>query len=337
MSHSSRLFASVHSLCILSLIACCACPNHAKAESSPRLEVRGKKSEDAGRPQRRRRGPLPDWAKQSWFIRRQMDTPLCLKNVHVVNVRDGSIRSNVNVVIQGDQVRSIGSEPVPDNARVVDCAGGYLIPGLFDLHAHVMPKWDIFPTSKEPEETLKLLLDSGVTTIRAIPLYSESALLWSARVNSGELRGPTIIPTSSVFEKEPQRTSRGFGDSETVRQWVRKEALLGSRWIKVYDQMDEESLAAIVESAAQFGMRVCGHASKVPPHRAAQIGLATVEHLIGIAYSAVQDDVVAPPDLVGLTNAAWYWRHVDAEKCRTLMDVFKKNGTGWVPTLVPSR
>ena len=48
--------------------------------------------------------------------------------------------------------------------------------GVGGLHAHVIPKWERFPGSKEPEETLVDLLDAGVTTIRGLPLYSESTL-----------------------------------------------------------------------------------------------------------------------------------------------------------------
>lgn len=282
----------------------------------------------------RRRAPLPDWAKESWFVRRQADAPWCIQGVNVIDVRTGTIHPDTNIVIRGDVIESVGATEVPEDTRIVNLTGAYVIPGLFDLHAHVMPKWDLFPTSKEPEETLEQLLDFGVTTIRAIPLYSESAVMWKAMVGAGHIPGPTIVPTSSVFEKTPQRTSSGFGDPATARQWVRKEALAGCRWIKVYDAMDEPSLEAIVKTARAYGMRVCGHTSLVPPHRASEIGLATVEHSIGIAYSTARDGQTAPTGLFGLSQAAWYWRHADPEKCAALMRLFKENETGWVPTLV---
>ncbi len=284
---------------------------------------------------RRPRGPLPDWALRSWFIRRQLEPVWVLRGANVVDVQNGGVAKNVNIVIAGDLIRSVGRDEPPAGVKIVDVSGQYVVPGFFDLHAHVIPKWRAFPTATEPEETLKTLLHAGVTTIRAIPLYSESALTWSARVNDGTLIGPTIVPTSSIFEKEPQRTSRGFGDPQTVRGWVRKEALLGSRWIKIYDSMDEDSLRAIVDTAREYGMKVCGHASRVPPHRASAIGLATVEHVLGIGYSCLPDGVSPPSELgSGLAAAAWYWDQLDERKCAELLETFKTNRTGWVPTLV---
>lgn len=292
--------------------------------------------ESKAKPKKRMRtfGRLPDWAKRSWFFRRQLDSSWMLRGVNVIDVRTGKIQQNVNIVIAGDQIESIGNTEPPAEMKVIDAAGKYVIPGLFDLHAHVIPKSMFFPAAPEPEEALRMLLDAGVTTIRALPFYSESGLLWAARVNHEELIGPTMVTASSIFEKEPQRTSRGFGDPETVAKWVRKEALLGARWIKVYNHMDEESLRTIVQTAREFGMKVCGHANEVPPHRAAALGMATIEHAVSLGYSCLRDGAPDPPGQVGLTQAAWYWEHADPAKLTALMQTFKQTGTGWVPTLV---
>ena len=279
-------------------------------------------------------GRLPDWAKQSWFLRRQLDQPWMLRGAGVIDVRTGRIRENVNIVIAGDQIRSISSEEPSPGTKVVEACGQYVMPGLFDLHAHVIPKTRFLPGAPEPEEALRLLMDAGVTTIRALPFYSESALQWAAQVNNGTLIGPTIVPASSIFEKEPQRTSRGFGDPNTAARWVRKEALLGARWIKVYNRMDEDSLRTIIETARTYGMKVCGHANEVPPHRAAALGMASIEHATSMAYSCLRDGAPDAPGTVGLVQAAWYWEHVDPAKLSELIEIFKENGTAWVPTLV---
>ncbi len=218
--------------------------------------------------------------------------------------------------------------------KVVDASGLYVIPGLFDLHAHVLPKSRLFPAAPAPEEALRLLLDAGVTTIRALPFNSESALLWAAQVNNGTLAGPAMIVASSILEKQRQRTMRGFGDPSTAAAWVRKEALLGVRWIKVYNSMDEDSLRMIVETARNYGMKVCGHANEVPPHRAAALGMATVEHATSIAYSCLRDNAEDAPGQVGLVQAARYWKNVDTAKLNHLMKTFLKYRTAWVPTLV---
>jgi len=303
----------------------------ADVQSSQKAPV--KKS---GRPklQMRSFGQVPDWAKQSWFLRRQIDAPWMLRGLNLVDIHSGNVTENVNIVIAGDRIQSIGIDQPSTGMKVVDASGLYAIPGLFDLHAHVMPKSPFFPTAPAPKEALRLLLHAGVTTIRALPFYSESALLWAAQVNNGTLAGPTMIVASSILEKERQRTMLGFGDPDTAAAWVRKEALLGVRWIKVYNRMDEDSLRTIVETARKFGMKVCGHANEVPPHRAAALGMASIEHATSIAYSCLQDDAPDPPGHVGLIQAAWCWEHSDAQKLSDLMETFRENGTAWVPTLV---
>ncbi len=289
---------------------------------------------DAAKPRVRVFGRLPDWATRSWYVRRQLGQTWMLKNANVIDIHTGEIQHGVNIIIAADLIKSIGNEEPGPGMTVIDAAGGFVTPGLFDLHAHVMPTSPFFPNAVEPEVALRLLLEAGVTTIRAIPFYSESALLWAAQVNHDELLGPTIVPTSSVFEKQPQRTMRGFRDPETAVAWVRKEAMLGARWIKIYNRMDEDSLRRIVATAHQYGMKVCGHANEVPPHRAAALGLDTLEHATSLAYSAVRDDAPRMPGDVGLVQAAWCWEYADSAKLSEVMQAFKENETGWVPTLV---
>ena len=76
----------------------------------------------------------------------------------LVDVRSGELIENVNIVIEGDVIRSVGLEPVPDGIEVVDVTGRFVIPGLMDLHAHVIPQSPFVPQAKDPEETLAILL-----------------------------------------------------------------------------------------------------------------------------------------------------------------------------------
>jgi imidazolonepropionase-like amidohydrolase len=253
---------------------------------------------------------------------------------HVIDVRTGEVHEGVNVWIKGDRIVAVDREPPRRRHEQIDVTGRWIVPGFFDLHAHVIPVSEVFPAAKPPEETLRVLLDHGVTTIRCLPLLCEMSHGWSARVNAGELLGPTLVTASMIFEKLPQRTSFGFGNAETARRWVQKEALLGTRWIKVYNSMDAESLAAIVAAAREHGLRVCGHAEDVPPREASDLGLGTVEHMISIPLSCLREGAVPPEEQDLLQRAAWRWEHFDEAAGHALMGTFRANGTGWVPTLV---
>ncbi len=277
-------------------------------------------------------GPF-EWMGASWMLRRD-NVLSAITDTNVVDVRTGEIREGVTIACWGDEIEVVDAGIELTGAQTVDGSGLWIIPGLIDLHAHVMPPSMFFPDMKPPEETLGILLDHGVTTIRALPLFSESAGAWSGRINAGLLRGPTIIPASGIFEQVPQRTSVGYGDAEVARSWVAREALLGTRWIKIYNAIDEPSLIAIADEAARHGMRICGHAEGVPPLRAAELGQATIEHTIDIPYSCLREGTEEPAYEDFYDKVTWGWKHFDEAKGEVLLQAFREHGTGWVPTLV---
>lgn len=276
-----------------------------------------------------------NWANSSWMIRRQVAQPWALRGGTAIDVMTGEAMEAVNIVIAGDVIRSISADPVPDGVRVVDIAGRYVVPGLFDLHAHIQPfDRGAAPDSARSMEVLRALLDHGVTMVRGLPLYSEFGIAVAAGVADGSLIGPTVVPAGGIIEMRPQRTSVGFGDPDTARRWVERDAMLGARWIKVYNAMDEPSLAAIVETAHRHGLRVCGHTEDVPPREASQIGMDCIEHMVSIPLSALEPGAVPPRSLGLPERIAWRWANADERRLAELMDLFVANGTAWVPTLV---
>src|SRR5262245_15931946 len=76
-------------------------------------------------------------------------SPLVLTHMTVVEVRTGRLAPDQTVVIEGDKIASVGASKnaklAPD-ARVIDCTGLYLIPGLWDMHVH-LEFGDWFPNS----------------------------------------------------------------------------------------------------------------------------------------------------------------------------------------------
>jgi imidazolonepropionase-like amidohydrolase len=280
----------------------------------------------------RQRGELEELLRSSWRLRRQAQPRLALTGCNVVDVRSGEVLEEVTVLIGGDLILSISEEEPPDGARVEDVEGRYVIPGLLDLHAHIEGAARF--NEQDPEEVLHALLDAGITTVRELPLTTEFAVELAARVARGSVAGPTIVPASSLFEQHPERSSMGFETPERARQWVEREALAGARWIKIYNSMDEPSLAAIVEAAHRLGLQVCGHTEGVPPLEAAMLGVDCLEHLVSVPLSCLTEGA-APPRLAGLPALiAWRWQNVDEERGRDLLEALRENGTAWVPTLV---
>ena len=64
---------------------------------------------------------------------------VAIRGVTVVDVRDGSLHPEQTVLVTGNRIAAVGpvrEVAVPDDAEVVEAAGHYLIPGLWDMHVH---------------------------------------------------------------------------------------------------------------------------------------------------------------------------------------------------------
>ena len=72
-------------------------------------------------------------------LRRPRPPPLLLRRVRVLDFATGGFGPETSLLIEEGRIRWIGPESgraIPPSAVVIDAAGRYAIPGLFDLHVH---------------------------------------------------------------------------------------------------------------------------------------------------------------------------------------------------------
>jgi len=84
---------------------------------------------------------------------------IAITHVTVVDVRDGSTRADMTVLILGNRISVVGTRKdtlLPKQVPIVDGQGKFLIPGLWDMHVH----------TDGDGRTLRLLLASGITGVR---------------------------------------------------------------------------------------------------------------------------------------------------------------------------
>jgi imidazolonepropionase-like amidohydrolase len=115
-------------------------------------------------------------------------------NVNVVPMTSATVLENQSVVIEDGLIAAIGpveAVNIPDGAKEIDGKGGYLMPGLADMHIHLYG-WDSDPAH------LNLYLAQGTTTIRSVAEHPDM-LGWREQVRSGELEGPTIYSSGRVI------------------------------------------------------------------------------------------------------------------------------------------
>lgn len=218
-----------------------------------------------------------------------------IENVHVISMNDEEIQQNRTVFIKGDSIARIAENDqfgIGNDAEVIDGGGGYLIPGLSEMHAHI-------PSGNADrayiDDVLFLYLANGITTIRGMlgdPLHLE--LREQAAQN--ELVSPRIYTSGPGF-------GGGFESPEEARQQVRDQHEADYNFLKIFPGLTLEEYNAIADEANTVGIEFSGHIpSSVGLERALEAGQTTIDHLDkyveALAADAVNLDEAEDPGVI---------------------------------------
>jgi imidazolonepropionase-like amidohydrolase len=180
------------------------------------------------------------------------------------------------IVIEGDRIVAVGPASeieIPAAATVIDTSGMTMLPGLIDLHAHLMimghgEYTDWFPIFAGRMEELmaisaRQLLMAGVTT--AVDLGAPLEILnVRDRINEGEIPGPQMFVsgpwiTRSPWAVLPDYFQYNVAGPEEAAQRTRELIDAGVDVIKTWRGMTEDDIRAVVEVAHRRGVQVHSH------------------------------------------------------------------------------
>ncbi|MFP5248169.1 MAG: amidohydrolase family protein, partial [Thermoanaerobaculia bacterium] len=250
---------------------------------------------------------------------------LVLAGGRLIDGYGGPPLENAVIVIEGNTITRVGTEgsvAIPQGARVLNTNGYTVMPGLMDMHVHLMilghgdyDHWDrtypsqfrnvIMPISA------KQLLMAGVTTARDLGAPLEDIVAVKNRINAGEIPGPRMFVSGPFLQKSNTPLDEKFrwivNGPEDARKKVRTIVAGGADVIKLIDQdqMTLEEVKAIVDEAHKAGKHVAAHA-----HRAEEIrqglraGVDCFEHT-GLATKPGYDEDVL--QMIRERNATLYW------------------------------
>ncbi len=156
------------------------------------------------------------------------------------------------VLIAGGRIVAAGpssSTRVPEDAKRIDVSGKFIIPGLWDMHAHY-----------EQVEWGPIYLAAGVTTVRDVGNEFEFITTVRDRVNAGIGLGPRLLLAGIVDGDGPMALGVNRVNSpEDARRWVLKYHDSGFQQIKIYSSLSLENVKAVCREAHALGMTVTGH------------------------------------------------------------------------------
>jgi imidazolonepropionase-like amidohydrolase len=208
------------------------------------------------------------------------------------------IRNSV-VLIEGERIKAVGQVGtivIPAGAEIISTEGMSVMPGLWDMHVHLMinghsdyTHWDkTYPPQMEKvimPASAKQLLMAGVTSARDLGAPLEASIAVRDRIRKGEIPGPTLYVSGPFIQHEPYPGTDyvrwGVKGVDDARAKVKKLADAGVDVIKLIDQdqMAMEEVQAVVDEAHKRRLPVVAHSHRPEEiRRGLLVGVDCFEH-----------------------------------------------------------
>jgi imidazolonepropionase-like amidohydrolase len=236
------------------------------------------------------------------------------------------IRDSV-VLVRGERIERVGTAatlPVPAGYERISTEGLTVLPGLWDLHVHMMysghpspPAW--FKHAAEFERitipaSARQMLMAGVTSVRDLAAPADAIFGVKNRVASGALPGPTIYAAGPALAKlNPGQTTTGqfvpVADAADGRAKAKQLLAAGADVIKIFfaERMSPEERSAIISEAHAGGKKVAAHGTTDAEIRLGlMIGVDDFQH-IGIDSPELPADIMAALRERVRTGPPVYW------------------------------
>ena len=265
------------------------------------------------------------------------DDLLVLNNVSVVDVTNGVILQEQTVVLNRNHIDSVGpakTAKTPRNAPSVNCKGLYLIPGLWDMHVHLV-FGDWFP--KAQDISLPLFVANGITGVRDMGSELDIVQGWRNEIEAGRLIGPRIYTSGPMLDGPKPRfpSSIAVKTPEDGRRAVDDLKARGADFIKLQSLIPADAVMAIAEEAKKQEIAFEGHVPDgVRASDMSAAGMKSFEHLIGIfeGSSPLEDEF-----LKGEKTESKFLSSYDPARAAALGEILAKNQTWQCPTLIWER
>ncbi len=211
----------------------------------------------------------------------------------------GTPIQNSVILIDGEKIVQVGHQgntDVPGDAEIISTEGMSVLPGLWDMHVHLMinghadyAHWDTAYADKLEYEIMPAsahqLLLAGITSARDLGAPLEISIAVRERINRGEIPGPTMYMSGPFIQHRPYPGTEAFrwgvNGAADARAKVKRLAMSGVDCIKLIDQdqMTMDEVRAVVHEAHEHGLTVVAHSHRPEEIRKGLIaGVDCFEH-----------------------------------------------------------
>lgn len=222
----------------------------------------------------------------------QIQADFVITNANIIPITTNTVLQNKTLAVLNNKIVFIGDDTVDftGEPEIIDANGGYLLPGLSDMHTH-FPKDGI----KNIERNLLMYLANGVTNLRSME-GDFSHLELKKKVQNTELLAPTIQYAS------PRIVSGNKLGEVKIDSLVALYKNSGFDFVKVVHVNGNEDFNFLLEAGKKYGISLNGHAPRNVDfnHVINATNYTSVEHLGG--YETAFSDASKFADFVKKTK-----------------------------------
>jgi len=292
--------------------------------------------------------------------------PLAITHVTLIDVTGGASQPEMTVIIKGNRITALGKSGkvrLPQGAQVIEAAGKFLIPGLWDMHIHLTVIADQEITR---HVIAPLLVAYGITGVRDMGGDWQRLQGLRSEIAGGQIMGPRIL-TPGPFVDGPQTASNivlPVSNEEEARQAVRKLKAEGVDFIKVQAALSLPLWRAVLDEAFRLQIPVAGHIpERISAFDVARSTQRSIEHIspvlpgdAGVLMACSGKETELRAEMLEIERLAEQkdvdqqllrkrYRALqsqmisttDEKKCAQLLSRFAKQGTVAVPTIIFGR
>ena len=225
-------------------------------------------------------------------VRTKAGNVLAITNGDVFDAERGVMLPKTTVIVRGGRIAEVGpaaSVATPAGATVIDATGKTVMPGMWEMHAHLQ-------LASQSTSTV-MQLAQGITTSRDMAADVDVATSTRDREAKGLIASPRYIlggfmegplkwrgPTDVLVSTEAQALA-----------WVAKYDALGYKQIKLYNVIHPDLVPVVAAEAHRRGMRLSGHIPRgLSVQAAVGLGFDEVNHAAFLFSNFFQDSLYLP-------------------------------------------
>ncbi len=219
------------------------------------------------------------------------------------------------VLIEGNKIVQVGPASevtIPRDAMVIDTSGRTMMPGMIELHGHLVivgdgdyPRWfawiekhkDKFPLERVMEISAKQLLMAGITASTDLGAPMKEITGTRDRINRGEIPGPRMFVSGPWLTRNvaifPPNYQINVTSPEQAARDTEANIKAGADVIKAHAGLTYEDYKAIVDTAHKYRIRVHAHVYEEQAVRDAfRAGVDVLQHVGSAGTPPYSEDLV---------------------------------------------